>query len=66
MTKLKQLAISRIDSRNRLYVPKEVKKIMPEGNSLSWELDEETGNVIVFVGQYNFKKAKHRKARISQ
>lgn len=49
----KQLAVSQIDDRNRTYIPKEVLDIMPKGDYLSWELDENKC-ICVFKGHLNF------------
>jgi len=45
----KQLGISQIDDRNRTYIPKEVLDILPKGDYLSWELDDNEC-VCVFKG----------------
>lgn len=50
---MKQLATSKIDDKNRIYVPKEVLDVLPKGDRLSWELDEH-GNVCVFIGSERF------------
>ncbi|MBE3122584.1 MAG: hypothetical protein IMZ58_10320 [Thermoplasmata archaeon] len=48
----KQLAVSQIDERNRTYIPKEVLDVLPKGEFLSWELDD-NGCICVFKGHLN-------------
>jgi len=50
---MKQLATSKIDEKNRTYIPKEVLDILPNGDRLSWELNEH-GQVCVFMGSERF------------
>jgi hypothetical protein len=50
---MEQLATSKIDEKNRTYIPKEVLDILPKGDRLSWELDE-YGNICVFMGSERF------------
>ena len=52
--KLKQLGTSRIADRNRIVIPQKVLDALPKGDRLSWELDEETNCVCVFMGHERF------------
>jgi len=51
---MKQLGISHIDERNRTRIPLVVLDVLPNGDRLSWELDEETNCVCVFMGHERF------------
>ena len=57
--KLKQLGTSRIADRNRIVIPQEVLDVLPSGDRLSWELDEETNCVCVFMGHERFLRKNH-------
>ena len=50
---MKQLGTSKIDERNRTYIPQKVIDILPKGDRLSWELNEK-GIVCVFIGHERF------------
>ena len=50
---MKQLGTSQIDNRNRIYIPQEVLDILPHGDRLSWELDD-NGCVCIFMGHERF------------
>jgi len=50
---MKQLGVSKIDERNRVYIPQEVLDVLPKGDRLSWELDE-NDCVCVFMGHERF------------
>ena len=50
---MEQIGISRIDDRNRTRIPLKVLQILPKGDRLSWELDNE-GRVVVFIGHERF------------
>lgn len=61
---MKQLGVSKIDERNRTYLPESVTKALKingGNNWLSWEQDE-TGQVFVFKGHLRFLRTKNYQA----
>lgn len=56
-----QLGVSKIDDRNRTYIPESVIKILKingGNNWLSWEIDE-TGQIFVLKGHLRFLRKKN-------
>lgn len=51
---MKQLGTSKITERNRVVIPQEVLDVLPKGDRLSWELDEKTNCICVFMGHERF------------
>ena len=49
MSERKQLGTSRIDDRKRITIPQSVLDILPKGEYISWELDE-NNCICVFKG----------------
>jgi len=47
---MRQIATSAIGDKNRTRIPNKVLNLLPKGDQISWELDEKTGNIIVFMG----------------
>ena len=47
---MKQIATSTIGDKNRTRIPNKVLELLPKGTHLEWNQDEETGNIIVFMG----------------
>ena len=56
---MKQLGVSKIDERNRVYIPQDVLDILPKGDRLSWELDE-NDCVCVFMGHERFLRTSNK------
>jgi len=64
---MKQLGISRIDERNRTRIPLVVLDVLPRGDRLSWELDEDTNCICVFMGHLRFlRKNANNKCQTSE
>lgn len=61
---MKKLGVSPLDERNRIYVPQAVIDVLPKGDRLSWELDEETNCVCVFMGHERFLRKNQNKCQI--
>ena len=61
--KLKQLGTSRIADRNRIVIPQEVLNALPKGDQISWEIDEETNCVCIFMGRTHFLRKNNNNQR---
>lgn len=55
---MKQLGTSPIDKQNRTYLPKKVLEVLPKGDRLSWELNDD-GFVCIFMGHERFLRIKN-------
>jgi bifunctional DNA-binding transcriptional regulator/antitoxin component of YhaV-PrlF toxin-antitoxin module len=61
METMEQLGVSKIDGKNRTYIPEAVTKALKingGNNWLSWEQDE-TGQIFVFKGHLRFLRTKN-------
>jgi len=62
---VKQIGVSKIDERNRTYLPESVTKILKidgGNNWLSWELNEKK-QILVFKGHLRFLRTKNNSNR---
>lgn len=57
----KQLGTSRVNDKNRIYIPKEVVNFLniKIGDFLSFELNEEEKTILVFKGHLRFLRTKN-------
>ena len=60
---MKQIGVSKIDERNRTYLPESIAKILKidgGNNWLSWEQNEK-GEILIFKGHLRFLRANPKK-----